>query len=1164
MGRMRIRRTTVLALAAASAMLPAHVVAQSMLESNLQSQPKPTPESLKGRAAVDLIPGKRSGLGYSLRYGNVIPGSVRLEVDGQLYQEGKDYTLDYAAGAVFIGVPVKESSSIRVSYRHDPTKKQASNGGALPLLSMNFGNSGSVRMLIGFSGTQRFADGTMAQATNTGLQNSLSFRGGNLSGLFLVSSQSEATVMADGASPDKSAPQKGQNATDTLIMQNFDYQVGEVTITAEYTDVGDRFIGFGMLQSSGISEDRAKQIEKEKGITRMGFGVSKNAPKGLSFKNSYRTIDDGKHQITFQEYGLKSSGFELNYSSRAIDREFSRFKDLAEGDRAQLQKERGITREVIRGKFGFGPGELKFEQNSISEGGKGIYRQTLALNSSWVKAGWATQEISSEFGRANDLSDDQRAQWHKERGMKRESFDFATGEAIKGFALQYGSKSVKYDGRAFETTSFDVSTGVAQLQWWRRGSSESFGRLADLSQAELDGMIQQTLRMYDLKAGMNENDRGFIVREAGLQRDFLRLTSNPVKDVRLSFQRSGIQSSGGGLEYTVFGVDGKSIKVDYRRTNISENFTRVHDLLEGERKFYGLQTGFDRRDMAVQLSLGGKSKLDLRSLSVTSANGGLERYTANLALPGLEFRGAYRSVDDNFARVGDVNDGERQFLRELIGYRQFDAGLKYTGLKAISLEAFLYDADNGREDLHRYKRNLALAYTPNSASAWRLLYNSHKLDGAPGSLYENDLFVIQGFQDFGRFGKFTARKERESFSGPQGTLPDRETYYAKYETKLGPKNDFATEQIRTNFSDGGYENIQTYKFGWQVNHRLNVRVTEILLDRDGTKPDLRTRSYGASYDFGNNLKLGWSWHRELDSTANGKRNYNWTLTPGELFGFQFGGSYDEKRIDGTRTTALGNFSFKNPKPINVGFVKNLQINVGYDSHTDAGAWKKENTLASVAFQAFGSGFGADYTHIMLPNQHRVVDRTLRFSYDPSGKKPLQANFVYKLRTLPDGVQQVIRDYDVSYKLDERFTLSHSMDTLPEKAQQNVPFGSLAQPRAKNTWAISWNMSPSTLAKFGYHEERLFDQRSLVRRLNASVELFKDAGSPLILSYGVDQNQRPDGKRFTRSSYELLFEQKPGPNQSLSFAFGYVNWRDGIGVGEMWNHWNLRLDYQLRF
>lgn len=1161
---MTTRRTTVLAMAAAASMLPAHVFAQAMLESNLQAAPKPAPESLRGRAAVDLLPGKRTGLGYTLRYGNVIPGTVKLEVDGQLREEGKDFTLDYAAGVVFLGVPVKDSSSIRVSYRHDPTKKPSAGGASLPLLSMNFGNSSSVRMLMGFSGTQRFADGTMAQATNTGLQNTLSFNGGSLRGVFLVSSQSEVTVMADAASPDKTAPQKGQNATDKLIMQNLDYQVGGVTISAEYTDVGEKFVGYGMLQGSGVSEERAKQLEKEKGITRLGITVSNDSPKGLSFKNSYRTIDDGDHQITFQEYGVKGSNFELNYSSRAIDREFSRFKDLAESDRGQLQKERGITREALSGKLGLGLGELKFDRNAISESGRGIYRQLLALDSSWMKAGWSTQEVSADFNRANDLSEEHRAQWHKERGLKREAFEFATGDAVKGFSARYGSNSVAYDGKAFESMSFDVSTGIADVQWWRRNTSASFGRLGDLSQGELDGMIQQTLRMYDPRAGVNGNDRNFIVREAGLEREFLRITSRPANGVGLSFQRTGIESNGAGLEYTVFGLDTKSVQLDYRRTNISENFTRTHDLLDAERKLFGLQKGFDRRDLATRISFGSSSKLDITTLDVTSASGGLERYIANLNLPGLEFRGAYRNVDANFSRVGDVNDPERQLLFELVGYRQFDAGVKYTGLKELNLEAFVYDADNGHQDLHRYKRNVAIAYTPNAASAWKLLYNSHKLDGTPGSLYENDLFVLQGYHDFGRFGKLTARKENESFSGPQGNLPDRETYYVKYETKLGAKNDFATEQIRSRLSDGGYESIQTYKVGWQVNSRMNLSVTEIFVDRDGNKPDLRTRSYGASYDFGNNLKLSWSWHRETDSVVGGKRNYNWTLTPGELFGFQFGGFYDEKRLDGIRTTALGNFSFKNPKPIDIGFIKNLQVNFGYDSHTDAGMWKKENSLARIAFQAFGSEFGADYSHIMLPNQHRAVDRTLRYKYDSTGKKALQANFTYKLRSLPDGVQQVIRDYDVSYKLDDRFTLSHSLETLPEKAQQNVPFGSLAQPRAKNTWAIHWNVNPDASAKFAYHEERLFDQRSLVRRLNANVQLFKSTGSPLTLSYGVDQNQRPDGKRFTRSSYEISFDQKPGPNQTLSFAFGYVNWMDGIAVGDMWNHWNFRLDYQLRF
>ncbi len=1161
---MRIRQTTHLAMAAAAALLPVATLAQSMQSGVTDSTILTPPTNLKGRAAVDLIPGKRTGLSYALRYGNVVPGTVKLELDGKLLTEGRDFTVDYGGGALFINAQVRDSSSIRVAYRHDPSVKQTAGGGGIPLLSLNFGQTGGVRMLMGFNGTQRFADGTMIQSNNAGIENSLSFNGGSLTGMLLVSAQSETTVMADGSSPDKTAPKKGQNATDMLLMQNLDLTIGGMKLTADYTDVGEKFAGFGMLQGSGVSAERAQQLEKEKGITRMGFGLSTDAPGGLSFNNSFRTIDDGGSKITFQNYGVKSTMFDAYYSSRAIDRDFSRFKDLAEGDRQQLQKERGITREKFGGRFSFGPAALKFDQNSISENDAGIYRQSLSFDSAWLVGSWNTQEVSSNFDRANDLIENERGQWHKERGMKRDSLSFATGDGLKGISARFDQKSIEYGGNAMQSMALDVSTSVLDFRYWSRETSPSFSRLGDLTQPELDGMIQQTLQIYDPKAGVNGNDRGFVVREAGLSRDFLKLTSAPLKDFGLSYQRSGVRNSGGGLEYTIFGIDSKSVKLDYRNTKIDEGFDRVHDLLEAERKLFGLQAGFDRTDLAGQLALGGKSKLDFTSLDVNSANGGLTRYTADLKLQGLEFKGAYRKVDETFARASQVNDHERQFFQELIGYTQFDAGLKFDGIKGVKLEAFVYDADNGQQDLHRYKRNAKLAYSPNKSTSWNVLYNSHKLDGAAGSLFENELFVLQGFQDFGRFGKVTARTERESFAGSQGVAPDRNTHYARYETKLGPKNDFMTEQIRTTFSDGGYENVQAYKLGWQLNSRLSVNVTEIFVDRDSDKADLQTRNYGIGYDFGNNMKFGWSWHRELNSNGNGKRNYNWSLTPGEVHGFEFGGSYEEKRIDNTRTTALGNFSFKNPKPINVGFLKDLQISVGYDSHTDAGIWKKDNTLASIGFKAFGSGFGADYGHVILPNQQRAADRTLRYIYDPTGKKALQANLVYKLRTLPGGVEQVIRDYDVSYKVNDKFTLSHSLDTLPEKAQQNVPLNSLALPLAKNSWAVDWNISSFASAKFGFQEERLYDRNALTRRLMASTSLFRNTGSPVTLSYSMEQDHRPDGKRFTKNTYDLLFEQKPGPNQSLSVGLGYINWGDGIAVGDTWSNWVFRFDYQLRF
>jgi len=336
------------------------------------------------------------------------------------------------------------------------------------------------------------------------------------------------------------------------------------------------------------------------------------------------------------------------------------------------------------------------------------------------------------------------------------------------------------------------------------------------------------------------------------------------------------------------------------------------------------------------------------------------------------------------------------------------------------------------------------------------------------------------------------------------------------------------------------------------------------VDRDEAKNTQRFLDYGVTYDFGNGIKLGYTFHRELNSQGGGKRNYRYEMSEGEFGGFKGGGQYDEKRIDDQRTTALGKFHISNTKPFQLGFLRDVQLAFGYDSQTDRSLWQREKKLASLGATAFGTRFEIAYDQIMLPNQMRAYDRSYKWILDPTGKAPFQASLLYKSRAMPGGESLIIRDYDISYRMNDGLKLSLTTDTFPEKEQKDAPFGSVIQPTRARTYALEWAMNPSTGLKFAYSELMDLAKRDLARRSTAEVTLFAASGSPLRLTYGMDQDDRR-GKRKTRHLYQLAFDQKPGPNQTLSFLIGNIAWEDGRPESEkLWNRWDIRVDYQLRF
>lgn len=1121
------------------------------------------PAQLKGKPAVDLMPGIRRGLGFPLRNDNIVPGSEEVFIGGKKLAKDQ-YTIDCPSGVLYVSVPVQQSDSIRVIYRHDPdAKKSTLSPGALPLMTMNFGNGGSMSLLMGIGGADR-ENGTVMQSNNLGFKSSFNFGSAAISGLFMRSSKENAFVEGDSASPDNNQVQEGESSSGMLIKQAANIGVGNgMNVTAEYQDIDAKFTGFGMLASSGLGSEEIKQLEKEKGITRMGLGFNGGSANSVLFKNNYRTIDDGKGKIEFHDYGFKTGSIEAYYSARDIDSSFSRFKDIAEENREQLKKEKGISRQSMGAAFNFSGAKLSFDQNSISLENAGIDRQSFAIDSGFLKGSFKTQSIDQNFSRTGDLAEGEREQWGRERGFSRKELDFSIPKGDKSL-LTFSNKNVDYDGRGFDAKAFGLSAGSFGVQYWKRSADDNFQRLNDLSKPELSAMAQEVLNLYDSNAKVRDADIQSTAREAGLSREMLRFDTKPFKTGSLTFSKMGIDAAGGGLSRDVFDLNYDDFKIGYKRTNIDHGFNRIPDLLEIERNLYGNQVGFDRSEMNFSGKVGKGFGFSMDKFSVQDGGAGLDRFTTEIKGAGFELKAGMRNVDQSFTRTMDINDPERHLFSELIGYNQRDVAFKFDAIRGIKLSGMFFDADNGKEDKHRFRNEAGILLNPDSKTEFEISYRDHKYLGIDETLFENNLMRFRGSRDFGNLGKLTLMHETESFGGSETETPSRDTNYLKYETKIGKNFGFTTEQGRTNFATGGFENYQAYKLDWQVNKRLGLNVEQVFVDRDGRKPDNQSTNFGFKYDFGNNLKLGYTFRENMDSVVGGKRSFGWEMTEGNFGGFNVGGGYSQNSETGREDSFLGNFSLANPKAFDIGFLKDIKISLGYNGKNEVGEWKNEKRLGDFSAKILGSEFGLNYSQVMLPGAVIAADRAARFNLDPSGKRPLQLAMAYKVRTLPNGENYVIRDFDASYKLGDVLTISHTTDDLPEVKANNTPFGTNVKPTLGRKWDINYKATSSVAAIFGYEELSDMGQRSLYRKATFSLSFLENTGSPIRLTYAMEQNDRPADGRRSRNEYKIAFEQKPGANQTFSLMLGMVDWNDGLPEGELWNRALLNVDYQLRF
>src|SRR5687767_11484181 len=78
--------------------------------------------SLGGTATLDIIVLQGTSPSVPLRFGNVTPGSERVEFNGRVLRKGTDYAMDYANGVVFLMRAQRLGQSLTVSYRYDKSK----------------------------------------------------------------------------------------------------------------------------------------------------------------------------------------------------------------------------------------------------------------------------------------------------------------------------------------------------------------------------------------------------------------------------------------------------------------------------------------------------------------------------------------------------------------------------------------------------------------------------------------------------------------------------------------------------------------------------------------------------------------------------------------------------------------------------------------------------------------------------------------------------------------------------------------------------------------------------------------------------------------------------------------------------------------------------------
>lgn len=1139
-------------------------------ETPAPAQAKP---NLAGQTAFDLIHITDSTPTIPLKNGKVVPGSEQVDVDGKVLKRDRDYVIDNSRGVVYLMVPAGRSQSVRVSYRHDQSQpdtvqKQNFALGSMSGIGLNILGS-EQRILLGMGMAERMSDGTVMTSNVYGMKNKFGFsKSGSVSGMVVVGeqqkSQSRSLMYQNGGSAN---PLEGKGQA---ILQSLQSGFLGGKITANYQNVTSKFNGFQSFRDAGMAENDVQALSKERGMKRYGLGMTDIGNKHTKLNFGMNSVEDGKNSINWKSVGFNSGGFNLGWDQENVGEKFTRFNDLANGDKAQLAQEAGTVRENLG--FGWASKSLKaqFGAHKVEDNkGNAIFRREISLATNPFDFSFSDQKVEKGFTRFTATRMADFGQLAREQGLRRQNVSFNLKGTGMVPAISINQASLRPDEAKSGRFAYN-DLKINQKLWSYRetsiGSNQGFSNLGNMSEPEIQNYVAGVNTMYvPVGIAANPIDRGMFLNGSGVTRKSRHAQLGFSKNANASWLDTSVQTPEGSAKVDSVAVSTPNSSASLKTTTIGSGFADNNRLLQVEKTSYGPISDFKRTDAAMDLNWGKKGKFAYSSTKAAlKGEKAMDRTKLAYSKTGLEFFYNSRQIASGFDQVGALLDGERDLLTSLRGYSENDYLMRWTAYRGLSVEFARARAANLDDLASRMWGNTNILFSPDKSTNFAYQQNQQKSSDPTHVLSDHKYERWSLQREFGNFLKVQYENEKNQFSGEQKVAPSTEKEYYSLEAKINPKTSIKTEQTKLRYDDGGREDTQTKTISTSLSKNSGISFGDTKIDRDADKPDEHRHQVGFWYDFGKGMRLSYNLARQANTAGNGTEQNSISLTPGEIGGLAIGSAmYGENNVDRTRYQSTGNFQVSTQKPLQLGIFRDLTFRYGADTQRDQYRYMRENRVMGAGFRVGKTAFGWDYYSQLGANNVLAIDRTFHFTTDQNEKSKFRASLVYKLRTLPNDQQFMIRDYKFAYRPSKGFELSHQLQTNPEVPNGGVLLGSIPQASRANRWKADFQNGGNTNFALGW-DELINDQAKTRSRMGSvSLTLHAKNPSPLVLTYGVEQNDL-GGKRKTMHRYSLRYDQRPGPNQLMTLFLGNISWQHSRDAGSRLQNWSLRLEYQLKF
>ncbi len=1092
-----------------------------------------------GVATSDLLPGNGTRGGYTTRYAPIVPDSESVYLDGKRLLREVDYWIDYASGSLVFAQPVRRLSAIQVSYRYDPNGKREQIVGTMPILSLSFGQAGDVSALYTPGLTETTREGVSYRFSAYGLHNALRVGSGGLQGYFFVGSREAIRAFAAPIAGDTTRAALAPATTGQLIVQQLQLQSGALQLQAHYQDIDPSFSAQKMLGAqAGLHAEQLAAWEREKGIRRYNYALGLNLGS-TQIQQTALNIQDDKGTIKEQGWQLNSPTLNLQWNRREASATFGRFKDLADPQKGEWERERGLTREHLTSSLRFAPNSmLGYQQLRLAQGNAAIERNLYTLELPWLKASRLHQQVGAGFTRFGDLAESDKEQLAREVGMRRDQTQLEINHP--NFKLATTEQQVQSPTGSLERERLRIETTHVVVEHTHRAVSPEFGRLASLAPHEQQQLVEEVRQFYDPANSVPfdpNHDLPLLMREQGIERTLQRVELKPSKDTSLQMRRyeTANRSGVGELRGVQWHLRTPNLQLRLHERSIDSGFGRLRDLTRVEQLLFHNEHGIHRFDWDATLTTR-QFGLAISQMRVREVGAGLHRLSARLLHPALELHYHQRRVDPDFARAHDLADPERDFFAQLRGYHQHDWTARLRPSPTLQLELFGYNAHNPQEIIANRRQRYRFVWQPFKALTLGRHQDEYESDKTSERLYQdeyerNDLQYQLGW------GQFNAYQERRRIGGTLANPLYQDSSFWRFSTGALRNLHLAVEERRTTATGAPSEHYQHYQTTYTLNPQLKLSFAHAEARRDRA-PDESAQQIGLEYEFRPGAKFTFSEARRAKEDANGERVLTTGLTQTAFGVLSIGAAYQEHRIDRTNTRAQSQVVLQSAKPFSFLGMQEFQFDFRYGALADRGIWQQENKHFTAQATALRHKVAGGYVGLYVPGHGRAVDRYYQIESPPHPQ--LRYSLHYKTRTYHDGRLYLVRNYNIAYKLDGRLTLTHEFQTHPEQANPHVVLGSVLQPTGVSAWGLEWHWTPRMSLRGDYRTEWNEQQNRRTRRGGLTLTTNQTDNLQYSIGYRVDA-ERFGNRDGIAHTFFLSTERKLDSENFLMFGFQWTHY-----------------------